>query len=216
MYSREQVKASTDKVINMAGADAVEVTVSGGARSGTRWANSSITVNRVQYDRYVNVTVRLGQKTGAGWYRYEEDRKPVPDPAVEALIESTALAAGIRRRSIGKAEILERCLYSMINEGARILEEGYALRAGDIDTIYITGYGFPSYRGGPMWYAYTIGLNHILGRIREFEYEHGSAWTPAPLLAEIRNSAIGRPSMPAVLALTRSILLRTSQTGTVP
>lgn len=128
---------------------------------------------------------RLGQKTGAGWYRYGDDRKPVRDPLVEELIRSTAETAGIPRRSIGREEILERCLYSMINEGAKILEEGHALRAGDIDTIYISGYGFPAYRGGPMWYADTVGLQRILDRIRQFEREHGKAWTPAPLLERL-------------------------------
>ncbi len=101
---------------------------------------------------------RLGQKTGAGWYRYDENRKPSPDPEVHALIEKTAREAGIERRHISDDEIIERCIYIMINEGAKILEEGYALRAADIDVIYLTGYGFPAYRGGPMWYADTVGL----------------------------------------------------------
>jgi 3-hydroxyacyl-CoA dehydrogenase len=128
---------------------------------------------------------RLGQKTGAGWYRYGDDRKPIRDLEVEALIEQTALAAGIKRREIDNQEILERCLYSMINEGARILEEGYALRASDIDTIYLTGYGFPGYHGGPMWYADSVGLKHILQRIREFQHQHGELWEPAPLLTRL-------------------------------
>src|SRR6185295_17981542 len=105
---------------------------------------------------------RLGQKTGAGWYRYDENRKATPDPEVEALIMETATNAGIRQRTITRDEILERCLYAMINEGARILEEGFALRAADIDTIYLSGYGCPSYRGGPMWYADAVGLKKIL------------------------------------------------------
>ena len=121
-------------------------------------------------------TKRWGQKTGAGWYRYEEDRKPIPDPEVDALIEKTALEAGITRRKITDQEIIERCMYVMINEGARILEEGYALRAADIDVIYITGYGFPAYRGGPMWYADTVGLKNVSRRVCEF------GWEPAPLL----------------------------------
>jgi len=128
---------------------------------------------------------RLGQKTGAGWHRYDENRNPSPDPEVEALIESTARAAGIPRRNISKEEILDRCLYIMINEGARILEEGYALRAGDIDTIYINGYGFPAYRGGPMWYADTVGLRNVLARTEEFERQHGELWAPAPLLKRL-------------------------------
>jgi 3-hydroxyacyl-CoA dehydrogenase len=128
---------------------------------------------------------RLGQKTGGGWYRYDENRKAIPDPEVEALIESTARQAGIPRRSVGNEEIIERCLYTMINEGARILEEGYALRASDIDVIYLNGYGFPSYRGGPMWYADTVGLKRVYERTLDFERQHGELWAPAPLLKRL-------------------------------
>jgi 3-hydroxyacyl-CoA dehydrogenase len=131
-------------------------------------------------DRFI-----LGQKTGAGWYRYDENRKASPDPEVESLIRETAQAAGIPQRTISSEEILERCLYVMINEGARILEEGYALRAADIDTIYLSGYGFPGYRGGPMWYADTVGLKKILQRIQEFQHGHGELWEPAPLLRRL-------------------------------
>ncbi len=128
---------------------------------------------------------RLGQKTGAGWYRYDENRRQVPDPEVLALIEKTARAAGIPRRVISTEEILDRCLYVMINEGARILEEGYALRAADIDVIYLTGYGFPAYRGGPMWYADTVGLKKVYSRIEELHRQHGELWEPAPLLKRL-------------------------------
>ena len=128
---------------------------------------------------------RLGQKTGAGWYRYDENRKQSPDPEVHALIEKTAREGGIERRPISDDEIIERCLYIMINEGAKILEEGYALRAADIDVIYITGYGFPAYRGGPMWYADTVGLVKIRDRIREFHQKQGEFWKPAPLLEKL-------------------------------
>ena len=128
---------------------------------------------------------RLGQKSGAGWYRYDADRKPIPDPEVEALIEATAKEAGIPRRAVSGEEIIERCIYVMINEGARILEEGHALRAGDIDTIYLAGYGFPAYRGGPMWYADTVGLDRILNRILAFREKHGPSWEPAPLLKRL-------------------------------
>jgi len=128
---------------------------------------------------------RLGQKSGAGWFRYGDDRKPVRDPEVDSLIESTAREAGIPRRSISSDEILERCLYMMINEGARILEEGYALRAGDIDTIYLAGYGFPAYRGGPMWYADSVGLKKIFTRILEFREQHGPRWEPSALLKRL-------------------------------
>jgi 3-hydroxyacyl-CoA dehydrogenase len=128
---------------------------------------------------------RYGQKTGCGWFRYDENRKPAPDPEVEALIESTARAAGIERRAIDAVEIVDRCIYAMVNEGARILEEGFALRAADIDTIYLTGYGFPIYRGGPMWYADTMGLAEVYRRVQEFHQRHGELWTPAPLLARL-------------------------------
>ena len=128
---------------------------------------------------------RFGQKSGAGWFRYGPDRKPIPDPEVDALIEATAREAGIPRRAISSEEIIERCIYIMINEGARILEEGHALRAGDIDTIYLAGYGFPAYRGGPMWYADAVGLDRILGRIDAFRENHGPRWEPAPLLKRL-------------------------------
>ena len=97
----------------------------------------------------VSIGPLLGQKTGAGWYRYDENRKPIPDPEVHALIEKTAQEAGIERRHITDEEIIERCIYIMINEGAKILEEGYALRAADIDVIYLTGYGFPAIAAAP-------------------------------------------------------------------
>jgi 3-hydroxyacyl-CoA dehydrogenase len=128
---------------------------------------------------------RLGQKTSAGWYRYDENRKSSPDPEVETLIRETARKAGIGQRNITRDEILERCLYVMINEGARILQEGYALRAADIDTIYLSGYGFPGYRGGPMWYADTVGLQKVLDRIISFQRDHGEFWEPAPLLRQL-------------------------------
>jgi 3-hydroxyacyl-CoA dehydrogenase len=131
---------------------------------------------------------RWGQKKGAGWYRYDETRKPIPDPEVDALIERTAREAGIPRRAITDQEIIERCMYVMINEAARILEEGYAARAADIDVIYLAGYGFPPYRGGPMWYADTAGLTNVYSRICDFEREFGGAWPPAPLLKRLAES----------------------------
>ena len=94
-------------------------------------------------------------------------------------------ATGIRRRAFSAGEIVERCLYIMINEGARILEEGYALRASDIDTVYLAGYGFPAYRGGPMWFADTVGLDKVYRRIQEFHRELGEQWKPAPLLERL-------------------------------
>ncbi|HYX71021.1 MAG TPA: 3-hydroxyacyl-CoA dehydrogenase NAD-binding domain-containing protein, partial [Terriglobales bacterium] len=128
---------------------------------------------------------RFGQKTGAGWYKYDENRRAVPDPEVEELVRKWAGEAGIAQRQISAEEILERCMYALVNEGARILEEGYAMRAVDIDIIYLNGYGYPAYRGGPMWYADTVGLKKVLERIREFEKQHGELWQPAPLLVRL-------------------------------
>ncbi len=125
---------------------------------------------------------RFGQKTGAGWYKYDENRKASPDPEVAALIRKWTSEAGIPQRQISSEEIVDRCLYALVNEGARILEEGYALRAVDIDIIYLNGYGFPAYRGGPMWYADTVGLKKVYERIRELQQRHGGWWEPAPLL----------------------------------
>jgi 3-hydroxyacyl-CoA dehydrogenase len=129
---------------------------------------------------------RLGQKTGRGWYRYEPgDRRPIPDPEVEDIIARTAGGAGIRRAPKSDEEILERCVYALINEGARVLEDGIAARAADIDVIYLTGYGFPAYRGGPMFYADTVGVAHVYDRVATFHREHGARWTPAPLLERL-------------------------------
>ncbi|HEV2197642.1 MAG TPA: 3-hydroxyacyl-CoA dehydrogenase NAD-binding domain-containing protein [Candidatus Acidoferrum sp.] len=128
---------------------------------------------------------RYGQKTGAGWYKYDENRRVIPDPEVTALVRKWAAEAGIPQRQISREEIVDRCLYALVNEGARILEEGYALRAGDIDIIYINGYGFPAYRGGPMWYADSVGLKKVHERILEFHRQHGELWEPAPLLKQL-------------------------------
>jgi 3-hydroxyacyl-CoA dehydrogenase len=128
---------------------------------------------------------RYGQKTGAGWYKYDENRRAIPDPEVAALIQKTANEAGIQRREIGSQEIVERCVYALINEGAKILAEGFALRAGDIDIVYLNGYGFPAWRGGPMWYADTVGLKKVYDRVCEFHAEHGAWWEPAPLLKRL-------------------------------
>jgi 3-hydroxyacyl-CoA dehydrogenase len=128
----------------------------------------------------------FGQKTGAGWYRYESgSRAATPNPEAARLVEESARQSGIARRAIGNEEIVERTVYALINEGARILEEGIALRAGDIDIVYVYGYGFPAARGGPMWYADTVGLRKVLDRVLQFEREHGKSWSPAPLLARL-------------------------------
>lgn len=129
---------------------------------------------------------RLGQKTGAGFYRYDEQRTPKPDPDVEALIERHSRKVGITRRAIPDQEILERCLYAMINEGARILEEGIAARPLDIDAVWLFGYGFPRHRGGPMFYADEVGLTVIHDAILRYGEKHGTEfWTPAPLLVRL-------------------------------
>jgi 3-hydroxyacyl-CoA dehydrogenase len=128
---------------------------------------------------------RYGQKTGAGWYKYDENRNRIPDPEVDALIEQVAAEQGIKRRKVSEEEIIERTQYAMINEGAKILEEGIALRAVDIDIIYINGYGYPAWRGGPMWYADTVGLKKVYERVNQFHEEHGEFWEPAPLLKRL-------------------------------
>jgi 3-hydroxyacyl-CoA dehydrogenase len=128
---------------------------------------------------------RFGQKTGKGWYTYGDDRKPVPDPEVLALIEQAATRAGIQRRTFTSDEIIERTIYALINEGARVLDEGFASRAADIDVIYVNGYGFPAWRGGPMFYADRIGLAKIYERVSAFHREHGERWAPAPLLERL-------------------------------
>jgi 3-hydroxyacyl-CoA dehydrogenase len=128
---------------------------------------------------------RFGQKTGAGWYKYGESRQAIPDPEVTGLVKRWAAEAGIPQRNISREEIVDRCVYALVNEGARILEQGYALRSVDIDIIYINGYGFPAHRGGPMWYADTVGLKNVYDRILEFRERHGEIWEPAPLLKQL-------------------------------
>jgi 3-hydroxyacyl-CoA dehydrogenase len=128
---------------------------------------------------------RYGQKTGAGWYKYDDQRHATPDPLVDELIRKSVAEAGIPQRQISAQEITDRCLYALVNEGARILEEGYALRASDIDIIYLNGYGFPAYRGGPMWYADSVGLKQVYERVSEFQRQQGEIWRPAPLLKRL-------------------------------
>jgi 3-hydroxyacyl-CoA dehydrogenase len=135
-------------------------------------------------DRLVELN-RLGQKTGGGWYRYGDDHKPIPDPEVLDLIEVVAREHGIARRQISDEEILERTLYALINEGARVLEAGIARRAADIDVIYLTGYGFPAFRGGPMFFADSVGLGRIHDRLAAFHRDLGPRFEPAPLLARL-------------------------------
>ena len=128
---------------------------------------------------------RLGQKRGAGWYRYDQPRTPTPDPEVDALIRSVAADAGIEARAITDDEIVDRAILALVNEGARALEAGVAARASDIDVIYVNGYGFPGWRGGPLFYADRRGLGDVLERIRGFHRQHGERWRPAPLLVDL-------------------------------
>ena len=130
---------------------------------------------------------RLGQKTGAGFYRYDADtRKHASDPEVLEIIEREAAALGVERRELPDDEIVDRLIYALVNEGMRIVEEGIAQRPGDIDVVYIYGYGFPAWRGGPMHYADAVGLKKVLARIAEFSERFGAeAWAPAPLLEKL-------------------------------
>jgi len=129
----------------------------------------------------------IGQKAGRGYYRYDgADRKRAVDPEVIAMLHEEGARLNIPQRKPGKQEIQERCLYSMINEGALLLEEGIALRASDIDVVYTAGYGFPRYRGGPMFYADTVGLKVIYDKIIGFQKTlDPQYWQPAPLLKKL-------------------------------
>src|SRR6202012_4100973 len=125
---------------------------------------------------------RRGQKTGAGFYDYDENRRAKPSSVGEKGILAFSQKKGVNRRKISDEEILERCIYPMINEGAKILEEGKSIRASDIDIVWINGYGWPVYRGGPMFYGETIGLDKVLGKMKEFEGKMGDAFKPSALL----------------------------------
>jgi 3-hydroxyacyl-CoA dehydrogenase len=132
---------------------------------------------------------RFGQKTGAGFYRYEAGKRDaLHDPEVDRVIEECRQEMGVTPRQISDKEIVERCVYALVNEGARILEEGIALRASDIDIAYLTGYGFPVFRGGPMFYADRVGLMNVARTMEQFAARPGSDsafWQPAPLLAKL-------------------------------
>jgi 3-hydroxyacyl-CoA dehydrogenase len=130
---------------------------------------------------------RYGQKTGAGWYKYDApgSRNRTPDPLIDQLADEEAARRGIRRRPVSDEEIIARITTALANEGARVLEEGYALRPGDIDVIYCYGFGFPRYRGGPMFYADTVGLPTVLARVNDYRARLGDHWQPAPLLEKL-------------------------------
>jgi len=133
---------------------------------------------------------RLGQKSGKGFYRYE-GRTRIVDPEVTALIEEVSGELGIRRRAIPDEEILDRLLHPLINEGARILEEGIAIRASDIDVVYVYGYGFPAYKGGPMFWGEQSGLARVVETMRRLAPTHGARWLPAPLLERLAGAGLG-------------------------
>jgi len=132
---------------------------------------------------------RFGQKTGAGWYRYQAGkREAIPDPEVKELIEAYRKDMKVPPRRISDDEIVERCIFALVNEGAKILEEGIALRASDIDVVYLTGYGFPPFRGGPMFYADAVGLYRAVRSMKRFAANplgDPDFWKPAPLLARL-------------------------------
>ncbi len=130
---------------------------------------------------------RYGQKTGAGWYKYDApgSRNRSVDPLIEQLANEEASKRGITRRAVADEEIVARITTALANEGARVLEDGFALRAGDIDVVYVYGFGFPRYRGGPMFYADTIGLPTVLSRVKEYRARFGDYWQPAPLLEKL-------------------------------
>ena len=146
-------------------------------------------------ERYCGISDRIcemgryGQKTGAGYYKYEPgNRMAQRDPEIEQLIIDYASEQAIERRDIGAAEVVERLMYALINEGAWILEEGIAQRASDIDVIYVYGYGMPAYLGGPMFYADHVGLDKVYQRVCEFAAQDPASWKPAPLLKRLAES----------------------------
>jgi 3-hydroxyacyl-CoA dehydrogenase len=128
---------------------------------------------------------RRGQKTGAGYYDYDENRNNKPSPVTAGIIEEFRKKSGVNSRTIGDEEIVERCIYPMINEGAKILEEGKAIRASDIDIVWINGYGWPVYRGGPMFYGDTVGLDKVLAKMKEWQSQMGDAFKPSALLEKM-------------------------------
>jgi len=128
---------------------------------------------------------RRGQKSGSGYYDYDENRNAIPSPVVEKIILDFAAKQGINRRDISDEEILERCVYPMINEGAKILEEGMAIRASDVDIVWLNGYGWPLYRGGPMFYGDLIGLPKVLEKMKSFQAQMGEEFKPSALLEKL-------------------------------
>jgi 3-hydroxyacyl-CoA dehydrogenase len=138
-------------------------------------------------DRLVELG-RHGRKTGAGWYRYEADGSPRPDPEVLRIVREVVERDGIAQHEVTREEVLERTLYALINEGCKLLEEGVALRAVDIDIVYVNGYGFPAWRGGPMKYAELTGLARVYKRVLDYHERFGHHWAPAHLLKKLAES----------------------------
>jgi 3-hydroxyacyl-CoA dehydrogenase len=129
---------------------------------------------------------RYGQKTGAGWYRYEPgSRTRIPDPIVETIAAEEAVKRGVTRRAVAADEIIARIMTALANEGAQVLQDGYAIRASDIDVVYVNGFGFPRHRGGPMFYADTVGLPTVLARVKEYRQQFGDYWRPSRLLEKL-------------------------------
>jgi 3-hydroxyacyl-CoA dehydrogenase len=152
--------------------------------------SSSSTVREI-----FNEMGRRGQKTGAGYYDYDAKREGRPSPLAEQVILDFAARQGIQRREIGDDEILERCLYAMVNEGAKVLEEGVAARPSDIDIVWLNGYGWPAYRGGPMFWADLVGLPTILARLKALQAAHGDDFKPAALLETLAAEGRGFASL---------------------
>jgi len=155
---------------------------------------AQLTARELQADLLEQLTAagRLGQKSGAGWYRYDAERRAAPDPAVTELIARHAAARGITRRTVRDEEILERCLYAMINEGARLIEAGIVARPHEIDVIWLHGFGFPAYLGGPMYYADRVGLAAVHEQLLRYADQVGAEYfTPAPLLARLAHAGRG-------------------------
>ncbi|MGY4430804.1 3-hydroxyacyl-CoA dehydrogenase [Bradyrhizobium sp. F1.13.1] len=128
---------------------------------------------------------RLGEKTSAGFYDYDESRNAKPSPVTEKIINSFMATSGKMKRIASDEEVVGRCIYSVINEGAKILEEGKAIRASDIDVVWVNGYGWPVYRGGPMYYADQVGLDKVLAKMKEFQAAMGDDFKPAALLEKL-------------------------------
>jgi 3-hydroxyacyl-CoA dehydrogenase len=147
------------------------------------WTREKSTASTVR--EVLNEMGRHGQKSGGGFYDYDENRNASPSPIAEQAVIDFSRKAGVARREISDQEILERCLYPMVNEGAKILEEGKAIRASDIDVVWLNGYGWPRWRGGPMWWGANVGLATILDALRRYEAQGRPEFKPAALLERL-------------------------------